>query len=127
MKNKRSLYAKGARFERELANHLVEKGFMVVRSAGSGVYRTAPDLLAFKKHEHYAFECKAWDNERLSIKKDQFELLKEWEERTGISVYIAWKIPKHGWRFIKPCELNQNRAIKLSDALLINRTVNELV
>ncbi len=121
------MYLKGARFERELANYLVEKGFMVVRSAGSGVYRTAPDLLAFKKHEHYAFECKAWSSDRLSLKKDQYDLLKEWEENTGISVYIAWKIPKAGWRFIKPCELNQSRAIALKDALLINRTVDELV
>lgn len=120
-------YLKGARFERELARHLVEKGFMVVRAAGSGVYQTAPDLLAFRKHEHYAFECKAWDSSRLSLRKEQRSLLDEWEDKTGISVYVAWKIPRRGWMFIKPCELNKSNAINVETALLINRTVDKLV
>ena len=120
-------YTKGARSERELANLLVDKGFLVVRAAGSGVYQTAPDLLAFRTHEYYAFECKAWNSERLSLRKEQHSLLKEWEQRTGLSVFVAWKVPRRGWLFIRPSELNEKAAITLERASLINRTIDQLV
>ncbi|RMD66303.1 hypothetical protein D6833_01635, partial [Candidatus Parcubacteria bacterium] len=101
-------YSKGARFERELAKMLLERGFLVVRAAGSGVYRTAPDLLAFKGHEQYAFECKAWSGDRLSLRPEQFNLLREWESRSGLSVYVAWRVARAGWLFIRPGEFNEN-------------------
>ncbi|MGB9635352.1 MAG: Holliday junction resolvase Hjc [Candidatus Micrarchaeia archaeon] len=120
-------YVKGARSERELANMLVERGFLVVRAAGSGVYKTAPDLLAFKGHEQYAFECKAWKGDRLSLRKEQYGLLREWEEKSGLSVYIAWKVPYDGWLFVRPSELNEHMSIRIDHARRIGRRIEGLV
>ncbi len=120
-------YSKGARFERELADMLKERGYMVVRAAGSGVYTTAPDLLAFRKMEAYVFECKAWNSKRLALRKDQFQLLKDWESKTSVSAYVAWRVPRAGWLFIRIGELNENAAISLEKAQLINRTIEQLV
>ncbi len=123
----RGRYFKGAKFERELAKMLVDRGYLVVRAAGSGVYQTAPDLLAFKGNEYYVFECKAWSSEYLNIKEDQYKLLKEWSEKTGLSVYIAWRVPKEGWYFIRPEELSENRSITLEKARMIGRRIDDLV
>ncbi|MCX8199963.1 MAG: hypothetical protein N3G76_00675 [Candidatus Micrarchaeota archaeon] len=120
-------YSKGARFERELADLLTQRGYMVVRAAGSGVYTTAPDLLAFRKMEAYVFECKAWNSGRLSLRKEQYELLKKWEECTSVSAYVAWRVPRAGWLFIRVSELSENASISLEKARLINRTVDDLV
>lgn len=118
---------KGTRFERDLSNKLIEKGYLVVRAAGSGVLQTAPDLLAFKSYEHIAFECKAWDSERLSLRKEQYDLLKRWVDVAGLTVYVAWHVPREGWFFIKLHELNENRAISLEHARLINRRFEEII
>jgi Holliday junction resolvase len=119
--------SKGTKFERELSKMLIEKGYLVVRAAGSGILQTAPDLLAFKSYEHIAFECKAWDSERLSLRKEQYNLLKEWSDNAGLTVYVAWRVPREGWFFIKLYELNENRAITLSHARLINRKFEEII
>lgn len=123
----KSSYSKGARFERELADMLAKKGFMVVRAAGSGVFATAPDLLAFRKMEAYVFECKAWNSKRLTLRKDQFRLLKEWEEKTSVSAYVAWRVPRAGWLFVRPSEMTESASISLDKAQLINRTIDQLV
>ncbi len=120
-------YSKGARFERELADLLVKRGYMVVRAAGSGVYTTAPDLLAFRKNESYVFECKAWNSKHLRLREGQYTLLKEWEEKTSVSAYIAWRIPHKGWLFIRPAEMGEKAVITLEKAQLINRTIDNLV
>lgn len=118
---------KGTLFERELSKKLIERGYLVVRAAGSGIMQTAPDLLAFKSYEHIAFECKAWDSERLSLRPEQYNLLKDWSEKAGLTVYVAWKVPREGWFFIKLHELNENRAISLDYARLINRRFEEII
>ena len=118
---------KGTLFERELSKKLIERGYLVVRAAGSGIMQTAPDLLAFRSYEHIAFECKAWDSERLSLRKEQYNLLQRWSESAGLTVYVAWKVPREGWFFIKLHELNENRAISLDYARLINRRFEEII
>lgn len=122
-----NLKGKGTKYERELSKMLIEKGYLVVRAAGSGLLQTAPDLLAFKSYEHIAFECKAWDSERLSLRKEQFNLLQDWSEKAGLTVYVAWHVPREGWFFIKLHELNENRAISLSHARLINRRIGDIL
>jgi Holliday junction resolvase len=119
--------SKGTKFERELSKMLIEKGYLVVRAAGSGILQTAPDLLAFRSYEHIAFECKAWDSERLSLRPEQYKLLQEWSDNAGLTVYVAWRVPREGWFFIKLYELNENRAISLSHARLINRRFEEII
>jgi len=94
-------YKKGADAERELIQTLFKKGFSVVRVAGSGATSLpCPDCLALSKDKKMAFECKAWSGHYLNISKKQMEELVEWAENAGIELFIAWKIPRLGWRFI---------------------------
>lgn len=119
---------KGARAERELIHFFLEKGFSVIRAAGSGVGSPSPDLLAFKRGEQFAFECKSWNSSSLSLAKEQFNALKQWEENTGITTFVAWKVPREGWRFIKLSEVNETGkafSITLKQALIIDRKLTE--
>lgn len=124
-----SLYAKGARSERELMEMLAQRGFSVVRSAGSGVGHSAPDILAFRRGIAYAFECKAWSGNRITISKEKFVQLKGWEDNTGINVLIGWRIARQGWRFFYLSELQEsgeNYAMKLEHALKAGKTLEEI-
>lgn len=93
-------YNKGARAERELIGKFLDQGYKVIRAAGSGVNSLSPDILVFRKGYQYAFECKSWDKKYLNIKKEQFKTLKDWQDLTGITVMVAWKIKRKGWKFI---------------------------
>ena len=97
-------YRKGARAERELTEKLWACGFAVVRSAGSGNLKNVPDVIAIKNGKILAFECKFRKNE-LSISKEELENLSRWAERANANLYIAWKVPRKGWFFIKPRDL----------------------
>ncbi|MCD6549477.1 hypothetical protein J7K41_02070 [Candidatus Micrarchaeota archaeon] len=100
-------YSKGSRAERELTKMFIEHGFRVIRAAGSGNHDT-PDILVFRKGKQYCFECKAWDRENLQIPRTQIDNLKKWEDITGITTMIAWRIPRLGWRFIPIHLLTEN-------------------
>jgi Holliday junction resolvase len=123
-------YAKGARGERELITLFSEKGFSVIRAAGSGVNSLSPDLLVFRKGVQYAFECKAWDSGSLGIEREKFKALKEWEENTGITTFIAWRISRVGWKFIYLSELEENPksyTVTMTKALAIDRSLDKLL
>ncbi|MFH0817679.1 MAG: Holliday junction resolvase Hjc [Candidatus Micrarchaeota archaeon] len=123
-------YAKGARTERELIGMFLQKGFSVIRAAGSGVNSLSPDLLVFRKGVQYAFECKAWDSKSLGIEKEKFLVLMEWERNTGITTMIGWRISRLGWRFMHLPELEQkekNYTVTLKRALAINRVFEDLL
>lgn len=125
-----SKYEKGVRGERELVKLFLDKGFSVIRAAGSGIGTPSPDLLVFKRGIQYGFECKVWDADRLNFQKAKFNALKMWEENTGITTLIAWKIDRVGWRFIYLDELSDKRggfSITREKALRINRTIGELI
>lgn len=122
-------YAKGARSERELISLFYDKGFSVIRAAGSGVNALSPDILVFRKGIQYAFECKAWESSSLGIEKEKFKALKEWERNTGITTFIAWRIGRVGWRFIYLDELEENpksHSITRDRALAIDRGFEKL-
>jgi len=122
-------YGKGARNERELINLFVEKDFMVIRAAGSGVNSLSPDLLVFRKGAQYAFECKAWDSEHLRIEKGKMQGLRRWEEVSGITTMIAWKIPRKSWYFMYLRELEEqekNCTISRKKVELIGRKLEDL-
>jgi Holliday junction resolvase len=101
------MYNKGAASERELIKKFSEKGFRVIRAAGSGVNSLSPDILVFTKGKYYGFECKAWKKKNLRLSKEQFERLQDWINDTGITVMVAWKIPRKGWYFIPLDEFKQ--------------------
>jgi Holliday junction resolvase len=102
-------YGKGSKAERELMHIFLEKGYSVVRSAGSGVGFPSPDILVFKGPFQYAFECKAWHAGELSLRKEKVQEMLDWEKNTGMKSMIAWRVQgsgAKGWMFI---ELNKLR------------------
>jgi len=123
-------YVKGARAERELIHYFSEHGFEVIRAAGSGVNSLSPDLLAFKAGRQYAIECKAWDKTSLSFEKGRFAGMKRWEEVTGITYLIGWRVSRDGWYFF-PVHLleeqKKNYTITLKKAKMAGRRLEELV
>ncbi|MEM2908990.1 MAG: Holliday junction resolvase Hjc [Candidatus Bilamarchaeaceae archaeon] len=104
----RKAYKKGSRAERELINYFSAKGYSVIRAAGSGVNSLSPDLLAFRKGMHFAFESKAIEKENLNIDKEQFLNLLHWENNTGITCYIAWRRNRLPWVFIPLSVFSEN-------------------
>ncbi len=126
-----SRYRKGANAERELLQLLHKEGFAVVRVAGSGATALpCPDCLALTKRKKFAFECKAWKGKYLSIAREQMQSLLLWSKQAGIPVYIAWKVPREGWLFIKPKDFKKSEkaySIKLKDALRAGATLNVLI
>ncbi|MEM5812908.1 MAG: Holliday junction resolvase Hjc [Candidatus Aenigmatarchaeota archaeon] len=95
-----SKYMKGYLGERELLYKLYDKGYVVLRSPRSGrIGLPTPDIVAIKKSKVYAIECKS-RNIAFIVPKEQLDQLKEWVEKAGAIAYIAWKIPRKGWKFI---------------------------
>ncbi|MBU0662437.1 MAG: Holliday junction resolvase Hjc [Candidatus Diapherotrites archaeon] len=114
-------YRKGADAERELIHKLFNLGFSVVRTAGSGsTSLPAPDLIALSREKRLAFESKAWNAAYLNISNAQMEELQGWCERADAELYVAWKIPREGWLFLKPehfVQTGKNYAITRKKAL----------
>lgn len=123
-------YSKGARCERELLKELHDNGFSVMRSAGSGINTLSPDLIAMKDGKGFAFECKAWESSSLSIEKERFEGLLEWERNTHMDTFVAWRMSNSGWYFIRLNEMKDNsktRTITKGTAIGINRRIGAIV
>jgi Holliday junction resolvase len=123
-------YNKGARAERELIHYLSENGFAVMRAAGSGVNSLSPDLLAFRRGLQYAIESKAWDSGSLSFEKERVAQMKGWEETTGITYLIGWRVSREGWFFF-PIHLLEEKektfTMTLTKAKLAARTKEDLL
>ena len=123
------MYGKGARAERELVQHFSSQGFCVIRAAGSGVNSLSPDLLVFKRGIQYAIESKAHETLNLAIGKEQFENLQKWEEITGITPLIAWKVKRQGWKFLHLSLFSKNEksySISLENAWRMGKSLEEL-
>ncbi|MEM0201325.1 MAG: Holliday junction resolvase Hjc [Candidatus Micrarchaeaceae archaeon] len=123
-------YMKGARSERELLNTFYNKGYSVLRSAGSGVNSLGPDIIAIKDKICIAIECKAWEKNRLSIDLDGYKKLYEWEQNTKFPTYIAWRMNGKGWFFIKLEELKKGEkdySITKIKALELNRLLDSIL
>lgn len=92
-----SKYRKGTKFEWELKRMLENEGFAVIRSAGShGV-----DLIAGKRGDIYAFECKSTSKESFYISRENILKLVVFSETFGAKPYLAVKI-KGEILFINP-------------------------
>jgi Holliday junction resolvase len=102
-------YVKGAGAERELRKLIEGKGFVVIRSAKSGVDGVSPDLIALKTTGKLALECKAWKG-GLHFSNEKVEIMKEWEKKAGIPFYIAWKLNRKGWKFFPLSILKKNES-----------------
>jgi Holliday junction resolvase len=124
-------YQKGAGAERELIHIFSEKGYSVIRAAGSGVSQTSPpDIIVMKKGRQFALECKAWNSGRIAIPHDKYQALKRWEENTGITTMMAWKIPYKGWKFVYLQQLEENPrsfSITLTKAEAMGKSIEEML
>ncbi len=123
-------YVKGARSERELINFFYKLNYSVIRSAGSGVNSLSPDIIVIKNKQGFAFECKAWDRTSLSIDKDRYQSLVDWETNTGMSTFLAWRMNIKGWYFIKLDEMNETNkhyTVTMTKALTIGRNLDKLI
>lgn len=104
-------YNKGANAERELLQTLYLAGMAVCRAAGSGKGKDTiptPDAIALREGKIYAFECKAWKADNLSISHQQMHDLEKWCALAGAELVIAWKIPRKGWRFMQKDDFHVN-------------------
>ena len=95
-------HRKGANAERELMHLFFNEGFSVVRIAGSGTSPLpAPDIIAIRNGRIVAVECKARKSKNLAITVGQIGELTEWAEKAGGEAWVAWKVPRKGWFFLK--------------------------
>ncbi|VVB57159.1 Holliday junction resolvase Hjc [uncultured archaeon] len=116
-------YRKGSRAEHELMDKLMAAGFLVIRAAGSGSGSPCPDILAFRRTEQFGFECKAVDSTSLQLRKEQVEHLREWEEKSSITTYVAWRQTGGEWYFVRLQFLHENEksyAISAPEAKKVN-------
>ncbi len=123
-------YNKGSRAEHELLEKLGAAGFSVIRAAGSGVGGPCPDLLAFRRTDQFGFECKAVNDTSLQLRKEQVEHLRAWQDNTGITTYVAWRLQGGEWRFIRTDYLHENAksfAVSMGEAKRLGKTIEELL
>ncbi len=112
-------YDKGSAFERMVKKKLEEKGFYVIRTAGSGVDGLSPDLVALSTTKKFALECKAVESDYLAIEVPKMERIMDFEKSTGLAVYVAWKRARKDWMFV-PLSVfekrEKNYTLRASDA-----------
>jgi Holliday junction resolvase len=107
---------KGANYERQLKKMFEAKGFFVVRAAGSAHDHTSPDLIVLSSTKKFAIECKAWNSGNLWIEKERMDRMKDFERKTAIPYYVAWKVNYEEWRFFPLMMLKAtDKAFTLSD------------
>src|SRR4030067_2163979 len=92
-------YTKGANAERELANIFKQRGFVVIRAAGSGGSISTPDLVVIKKGLILAFEIKSWSR-KPSLKNEEMLDFKEWCEVAGCLGFFVWRRKGGDWVFL---------------------------
>jgi Holliday junction resolvase len=123
-------YQKGAAAERELLNTLYERGYSVIRAAGSGVNALGPDIVVLKGQKAIAFECKSGYEGGLSIMEEQYQKIVEWQTRSIFPIYVAWRINREGWFFILPDEMRKTenrRVLTQREARKINRMLEAVL
>lgn len=111
---------KGSRIERELVHLFHELGWGACRIAGSGsTTLPSPDLIAGKRGQIFAIECKSGKNTRY-IKEEQLNELKNFSKRLGATPLIAIRFNNEDWFFLKIKDLKRsgpnNYAIDLDTA-----------
>ncbi len=124
-------HSKGANAERELMRLFFQQGFSVVRIAGSGTSPLpAPDIIAIRKGRIIAVECKARKASNLAITIEQIGELLGWAKKAGAEPWIAWKIPRKGWLFLKTGQLSNTGkfyTISMKDAFAKGKPLQEII
>lgn len=101
-------YAKGYRGEREMLHTLAGMGYMVMRAPHSGSTSLAsPDIIAAKHGKLIVLECKSRKG-AFTVPMEQLRELREWQEKAGAHAYVAWKMSRKGWRFLRLKDVHDN-------------------
>ncbi len=124
-------HSKGANAERELMHLFFQAGFSVVRIAGSGTSPLpAPDVIALKAGRIIAVECKARKAKNLAIALVQIGELLDWAKKAGSEAWVGWKIPRKGWLFFKPAQMNKTGkffTLSLKQAQAVGKGLDEVI
>jgi len=100
---------KGSRLERELLHMFWDAKWWCLRVAGSGsMPLPCPDLLAGKKGDSLAIECKGSKSTRKYITKEQIDELKSFAKGFGAQPWIGIRFNGMPWRFLKPQHLSKS-------------------
>ena len=74
---------------------------MVIRAPHSGsIGLASPDVIAAKDGKLIVLECKSRE-EAFTVPPEQLEELKNWQEVAPAHAYIAWKLNRRGWTFLR--------------------------
>ena len=98
-------YRKGYRAEKELIKLLSSLDFAVLRAPKSGT--DTIDVIACKRGNIFAFECKSWAS-TVRINKRQLDNLLGFSKKAGAIPVIAMKQEQKGWRFLKAEDIKEN-------------------
>jgi Holliday junction resolvase len=111
-------YRKGYVAELNLVHTLSKMGYMVIRAPRSGrINLASPDIIAAKPGKLIVIECKS-RAAAFTVPKEQLNELREWQEKAGAVPYVAWKISRKGWKFLRfqdVCENNGNVGKKFAE------------
>jgi len=109
---------KGSRAERELFHFLWDKGWAVLRVAGSGsTSMPAPDLLAGNKNRFLAIECKSLKKKTQYLERQQMDELRQFSENFGAEPWVAVRFNKLGWFFFHLSDIPDKGKKNLSVSL----------
>ena len=113
---------KGSRIERELIDMLWANNYAAVRSPGSGVSsHPVPDIIAGNGKRFMVFEVKARSNLPIYIQNQRIDELLYFSRKFGAEAFIAVKIPRKKWKFIKIDQLKRTkRGYKVDDDVFHN-------
>ena len=101
-------YAKGYRAERDIVHELARRGYMVIRAPHSGsISLASPDVIAAKDGKLIVLECKSRE-EAFTVPAEQLEELRKWRDVAPAHAYIAWKLNRKGWRFLRLADVEGN-------------------
>ncbi len=122
---------KGANSERELLHMFWEKGFAVIRAAGSGkLPEPSCDLIVGKGSKKFAIECKTSRKKRKYITKQQIINFIKFANIFSVIPLIAIKFSRQKWLFLKPEQLEdtgKGLAISLEKAEKIGKKFEQIV
>jgi Holliday junction resolvase len=99
--------SKGSRRENELGGMFGDRGFVWIRTAGSGsAQRELPDITAGKGGKFVVMEVKGWaDQDYEYVSKREVEDLIYFAEEFGAEYYVAARFNRKNWQFLKKDEM----------------------
>ena len=101
-------YRKGYIAENQLVHILYDRGWAVLRAPRSGrISIPSPDIVAMKRGRILIIEVKS-RNAGFQMRKEQIDEMEEYITRSGGEGYVAIKIPRVGWKFLKFSDVADN-------------------